>query len=607
MRTTGFWLAFSILITGFFTLNIRAATYYVAADGTDPVVPYSSWATAATNIQDAVVMAQAGDTVAVNSGIYKYGGAMVYGASNRVALTNPIILLGVNGPQNTAIVGDSATYGGRCVYVGSNAIVTGFSLVDGMSGVVGDSIKVQSGGGAWCEASGIISNCVFGGTNFPNASGSYSSDGCGAVNLGGGDYGGTIYKSVFMFNTAESDGAAAAAANLIDCEVISNVALISSPALYQGTESNCIIAYNSIGAFQSTLYDCTIATNQSVGTSSCTNYGCIIVGNNFGGAIRCLLYNCVLSNNVAPYSMEELPNGGGGAAESTLYNCTIVSNSSTYYGGGVYLCALYNCLVMSNNVTTISPAGRGGGACYSILYNCTAVGNSAHAGGGTFQGTNYNCILYDNTIQAPAPIGTNYTGAFLFNCDTIPYTSGPGNITNDPAFVNPATGNYQLQSDSPCINSGDNIYVSTTNDLAGNPRISGGTVDMGAYEYQNPSSILSYAWAQQYGLPTDGSMDYSDLDGTGMPNWEKSIAELNPTDSTSVLAVAPPMATNNTSGITIIWQSVQYLHYLLQRSSDLSQPFATIQSNLVGQAGTSSYTDITATNSVPYFYRIGVQ
>ena len=102
-------------------------------------------------------------------------------------------------------------------------------------------------------------------------------------------------------------------------------------------------------------------------------------------------------------------------------------------------------------------------------------------------------------------------------------------------------------------------------------------------------------------------MDHADLDGTGFTIYQDWIADLNPTNPASVLAMQIPVATNNDSGITVTWQSVNTRTYCLQRSLDLSQPFSAIQSNLVGQADTTSYTDTSATNTGPYFYRVCVQ
>ena len=63
--------------------------------------------------------------------------------------------------------------------------------------------------------------------------------------------------------------------------------------------------------------------------------------------------------------------------------------------------------------------------------------------------------------------------------------SGNNNIIGeDPLFV--GDGDYSLQEESPAIDAGNNTFLPAeiTKDLAGNPRISNGIVDLGAFEFQ---------------------------------------------------------------------------------------------------------------------------
>ena len=132
-------------------------------------------------------------------------------------------------------------------------------------------------------------------------------------------------------------------------------------------------------------------------------------------------------------------------------------------------------------------------------------------------------------------------------------------------------------------------------------------MDIGAYEYQTPTSVISYAWLQQYGLPTDGSADFIDSDGSGMNNWQDWIAGTNPTNALSVLKMLAP--SNSITGIMVSWESVSNRTYYLQRSTNLLllPEFSSIQSNIVGQSGITTFTDTNANGSGPYFYRVGVQ
>ncbi len=637
-----------------------SAVLYVDQHGTNPVPPFSSWSTAATNIQDAVdACSVPGAVIWVTNGLYNAGGhaSPPYGLVNRVMITQPIALQSVNGPAVTVIEGSQVTGTGyglgaiRCVYLANGATLAGFTLTNGATlaqftaFTAFDLTNEQTGAGIFCATSNtVISNCVL----VSNI----------AYGMGGGAYQGTFVNCSFVGNSSAYGGGA------VEC-VLTNCLITSNVAVYQYQQSlplqlmscgggaaqctlqNCTLTSNSVsllqgsfakggGAYQSILTSCLIASNSGLSGAGagwlCKLTNCMLIAN-YGGpaSIESSLNHCTLAYNTNGASGEDtlnyctiVSNTGGGASDGTLNFCSLIANTTSYAGGGAYDCTLNNCLLAGNAATNIGGgtiggvlndctltgnfAGSQGGAAYeSVMTNCTIVGNSAGLqSGGVFSATHLaNCIVYSNT----APVEANYAGGTLNNCCTIPLPPGLGNITNEPAFVNLAIGDYHLQPNSPCINSGNNAYVSTTNDLDGNPRISGGTVDIGAYEFQNPASIISYAWLQQYGLPTDGSTDFADPDHDGMNNYSEWLAGTDPTNPLSVLELLPPIATNNPPGAIITWQSEPNINYFLQRATNLSvapafQPLAT---NLPGQTGTTSYTDTNAPAPGPYYYRVGIQ
>ena len=220
------------------------------------------------------------------------------------------------------------------------------------------------------------------------------------------------------------------------------------------------------------------------------------VGGGGGGLAFC---NGTIQNNVIAGNSAYVTGGGLACCDGTVQNNTISDNSADYGEGG----GLYDCggRIENNTITGNWSGGAYGGAggglafCNGTVHNNTIADNAAYVSGGGLaycEGTIQNCIIWGNT--APTSPQLRELSIPTYCCIQEWSGGGEGNISEDPLFLDPdgpdndpATqedNDYRLSAGSPCIDAGLNdAWMWTATDLDGNPRVWGGTVDMGAYEY----------------------------------------------------------------------------------------------------------------------------
>jgi len=219
-----------------------AATRYVSLDSPNPTPPYSDWSTAATNIQDAIEAASAGDTVLVTNGVYATGGkAMVADLTNRVALDKALTVASVNGYLVTTIQGawDPISTNGplavRCAWLTNGAVLRGFTLQGGAVRFPTNTIvgELQDGGGAWCSSvSALISEC-----RIVN----------NAARDGGGVYQGSLDRCILSGNTAVQFGGGANRSTLTNSLITWNYSALGGGGGYRVFIYNCTVTFNKRG------------------------------------------------------------------------------------------------------------------------------------------------------------------------------------------------------------------------------------------------------------------------------------------------------------------------------------------------------------------------
>ncbi|MBN1124225.1 MAG: hypothetical protein JXA82_04395 [Sedimentisphaerales bacterium] len=497
-----------------------------AIDGADDG---SSWSDAFTDLQVALDEAQEGDIIWAAQGVYRpappeggreisflidkeimvKGGYAGLGASDPDLCDPamyPSILSGdLNGDDAVPVyLKDLVTMPQRAdnsyhvVVIGTGdreIVLDGFVIAGGQAD--GETWKDKLGGGIYGYGSGvhkaIVQNCILeGNMAWAQGGGAYSSS--------------TFQDCIVRSNCAESGGGLAAGGQVQRCLIEGNFALdagggvqvLGSPHVI-----DCMIRANMAGSGGglSTVYDDPLVERCQFMGNTASNLGGGVYSYNCDtcyGYPR--FYQCLFNDNFAG------GDGGavyeGGVPEIWLVNCTIWANQSMETCGGVY----------------IAP----GWADYWLVANSILWGNEDQEGRGHPEGQ-------ISRIGTATGTGINPDSLLqVYHCCIEGLTDlqiGNGNTGLNPLFVDPAgpdlrpgteDDDLHLSEGSPCINAGDKSYYNSTGtgtgtgtssaapatlDLDGNPRVKGGAVDIGAYEYEMVTPDILYVDGDANSLP----------------------------------------------------------------------------------------------------------
>ena len=336
-------------------------------------------------------------------------------------------IVSLNGPSVTTLK-PSAT-GAPFILIGDDdAILAGFTVSGGKTQDHGEDF----GGSAVRVTAGLVTNCVI------RDSSQYQ-------------YGSLLAKGT---------------GRVFDCEITKN----SAPA-NAGNAGGFYLAGSAV------MSGCRIHGN----TSSCKNADAL--GGAGGWVAGGTLTNCVIWGNSedCQNSKAALYVSGG-----LVTHCVITNNEIFSLAGGVRQTGgtIRNSLIAGNK-TTSTTAGDGVGGLLiegGVAESLTIVGNSAALGGGGVRqkgGVLLNTIVYGNVSLEECEL----SGGVRSNCFSTVAMDGTDCLGGDPLFADAAHGDYRLSVLSAARESGLNQdWMSGATDLAGFTRLSGDTVDIGAYE-----------------------------------------------------------------------------------------------------------------------------
>ncbi len=429
-------------------VEVASDTVYVSPNGSH-VAPFGSWATAATNLQDAVDAAL--DTPEFKSSVLVGDGT--YRLNEPLTLEKNITIESVNGATATILDGGGEGNAYRAVFIGAtDAVFRGFT--------VSNAVTTDSGAGIYLQG-GALRDCIV-------ANNRTTGHGAGIFMASGTSVSNCLVTGNRVESSNRGGGVYVSGSSLLeDCEIRAN------ELTGNGDGAGIYIASST-----SVARDCWIHSNTNhyrgggVSINSGTIEDCIVEANRAGTG------GGIFSDYGKIYRNRFIHNyGSGGAAYlrtgSIFRNNLVLGNHSPNLGGGIRIQHGSGQLV-ENNTIVGNYAGTYGGGLYQetgAVTNAILWANAAGSGGQDFAGSITN-------------IG--YSCASDLEPDVL-----TGNIAQNPIFDEPGSGvglahvagDYHLKVESPCANTGVYIaWMDSAVDFDNEPRIQDTGVNMGAYE-----------------------------------------------------------------------------------------------------------------------------
>jgi fibronectin-binding autotransporter adhesin len=280
----------------------------------------------------------------------------------------------------------------------------------------------------------------------------------------------------------------------------------------------------------------------------------ILFNNNTGANSGGGLYNTATTTlNDATFKNHSVTINGGGIfnnGDMTLDRAAFLQNTAVQRGGGIYSSAAISLRnsALSRNAVTGTAIGYYGGGMYvagglTNILNCTFSNNTiaypnattAYFGGGLHAATTlnaYNSIFWGNkrgndVEDQIGGIAITMAGSLVQNN----YPFGTNNLIGNPDFENAGQDDLRLKSGSIAIDAGDNAKQTGSKDLAGNARLAGLKLDLGALE--NPDGMsASLTIAPENITPQPRGLLYrqelSATGGTAPVSWALTFGNLPP-------------------------------------------------------------------------------